>query len=63
MADRWNAADRESGQLVGLASGRPTDVPLTRDGGEPGEIDPVVAGDEADDRVEPAVVARGDEDE
>ena len=51
----------EAGQLVGLAGGRPADVALARHRREAGEIDPVVAGDEAEDRLEPAVLARGDE--
>ena len=63
VAERRDAADREAGQLVGLAGGRPADVALAGDGGEPGEVDAVRAGHEADDRLERAVVARRDEDE
>ena len=36
---------------------------LAGHGGEAGEVDPVRAGDEAEDRLERAVVGRGDEDE
>ena len=63
VADRRDAADREAGQLVGLAGRRPPDVAVAGHRGEPGEVDPVGAGDEAEDRLELAVLARGDEDE
>lgn len=62
MTDRRDAADRESGQLISLPSRRPTDIALTGDGGQPGEIDPVMTGDEAENRVKPAIVTRGDKD-
>ena len=63
MAERRDAADREAGQLLGLAGGRAADVALAGDGRQPGEVDAVRAGDEADDRLELAVVAGSDEDE
>ena len=37
-------------ELVGLAGGRPADLRLARDGGQPRDIDAVLSGDEADDR-------------
>ena len=52
MADGRDAADDEPGQLVGLARGRPADARLARDRGEPRDVDPVRAGDQADDRLE-----------
>ena len=63
MADGRDPADREAGQLVGLASGSPTDVLVARHSGQAGQIDPVVAGDKAEDRLQRAVFAGGDEDE
>ena len=62
MADRRDAADGEPGQLVGLAGRGAPDVRLADDGGEPGQVDPVRARDEGDDRLG-AVVAVGHEDE
>ena len=53
----------EAGQLLGLAGRRPPDVLLAEDRGEPREVDPVRAADEAEDRLERAVVARRDEHE
>ena len=52
MADRRDAADGEAGQLVRLAGGRPADVGGAGDRGQPGEVDPVVTGDEAEERLE-----------
>ena len=52
VTDRRNAADREPGQLVGLAGGCPPNVPFAGDGRQPREIDAIVAGDEAEDRLE-----------
>ena len=40
------------GQLVGLAGGRPPDVGLADDRGQPGQVDAVRARDEAHDRLE-----------
>ena len=51
------------GQVVGLAGGRPADARLAGDRGQPGDVDPVRAGDEADDRLEAAVLVGRDEDE
>ena len=45
----------EAGQLLRLAGRRPPDVALAGDRGEPGEVDPVRAGHEAEDRLERAV--------
>ena len=45
-------ADREAGQLVGLAGGRPADVRLAGHRRQPGQVDPVRAGHEAEDRLE-----------
>ena len=62
MSDRRDAADDEAGQLVGLAGGGAPDVPLTRDGCEAGDIDPIGPRHEREDRLQP-VVGRRDEDE
>ena len=51
VADRRDAADREAGQVVRLARGRAADVGRAGHRREPGEVDPVVAGDEAQDRL------------
>lgn len=63
MADRRYATDDEAGQLVRLASGCPPDVPLTGHRREPGQIDPVRTGYEADDELEVAPLTRRDEDQ
>ncbi len=62
VTDGRDAADGEAGQVVGLAGGRPPDVGRAGDRGQPGDVDPVVAGHEAQERLE-TVVGRDDEDE
>ena len=62
-ADRRDATDREAGQVVGLARRRAADVGGAGDRREPSEVDAVVAGDEAQDRLEPPAAAGIDEDE
>ena len=58
VADRRDAADREAGQVVRLARGRPADVGLAGHRGQAGEVDPVGPGHEAEQRLG-AVVAVG----
>ena len=54
VADRRDAADREPGQVVRLARRRAADVGRAGDGRQPREVDPVVTGDQAQDRLETA---------
>ena len=62
VTDRGDAADREAGQVVGLASGRPAQLGLAGDRRQPREVDPIGARDEAEQRLRP-VVGRDDEDQ
>ena len=52
VAERRDPADREAGQLVCLTGGRAADVAPADHGGEPLQVDPIGARDEADDRLE-----------
>lgn len=58
MADRRNPADREAGEVVRFTSGRPANIRFARHGGEPSEVDPVVTGDQAKERIR--VITRRD---
>ncbi len=51
--DRRDATDRETGEVVDLSRARSADVGRARDGRQPAEVDPIVAGDEAQHRLEP----------
>ena len=62
VADRGDAADRETGQIVGLAGRRAPHVGCPADRGEARQIDPVVAGHETQERLQTAA-ARDDEDQ
>ena len=62
VTDRRDAADREAGQVVRLASGRPAEVGFAGHRGQPREVHPVGAGHQADQRLGPAV-GRDDEDQ
>ena len=63
MPDRRDAADREPGQVVRLARGRPADLGFGCDDRQPRDIHPVGPGDEADDRLEAVVLVGGHEDQ
>ena len=63
VADRRDAADGEPGELVRLARRGPSDVLLAGHGRQPGQVDPVGTRHEAQDRIEPVGVIRGDEHE
>ncbi len=63
VAEGRDAADREAGQLVRFARGGTPDVPATDDGRESLQVDTVRPGDEAQDRLELAIVAGRHEDE
>ena len=51
VADRRDPADGEPGQVVRLARRRASDVGRAGDGRQPRDVDPVVAGHEAQDRA------------
>ena len=58
MADRRDPADREPGELVGLARRRPANVAFAGHRRQAGQVDPVGPGDEAQERLR-AVARRG----
>ena len=61
VPERRDPADREAGQLVGLAGRRTADVAPPDDRGEPLQVDAIGARHEAHDRLELAVLASGHE--
>ena len=63
VTDRRDAADDESGEIVGLAGARPADALIADDRREASQIDAVRPGDEAEDRLERPVLRRRHEDE
>ena len=63
VAERGNPTHRKTGQFMGLACGSSAHGQFTGDRCEPAKIDVVAARDEADDRDQPAIGTRGNENE